>query len=90
MGYNTAVDMCGNNGQVAVIDLTGYDAFHAAAELCYNGEDGLGHLMMVCPYPDAVGMILEESYGVIEEYIAEVQEDLFGDGGESEETDEWD
>lgn len=89
-GYNTAVDMCGNEGQVSIIDMTGYDSFVAAAEAAYNNADGLGILISACPYPDVVGDILAESYGVIEEYIAEVQNDLFDDGGEGEETDEWD
>lgn len=89
-GYNTAIDMCGNEGQVAIIDMTGYDAFVSAAEAAYNDDDGLGILISACPHPDAVGEILEESYGVIQEYISEVNNDMFGDDGESEESDEWD
>lgn len=83
-GYGTALDMCANEGQVSVIDMTGYDAFESAASAAAEGGDGLNVLMSACPYPEAVGIILEECYGIMEEIINEGIEGLLLDEGDGE------
>lgn len=76
--YYTAFEMCGNNGQVSIIEMTTYDGFHhAAAEIM---TDGMGDMVLYsyCPYPEAVGEILDEALqlmtDIIEEYKGEAEE----------------
>lgn len=89
-GYDTAMSMCGNEGQVSVIDMTGFEAFVEAAEAAADERNGLDVLISACPYPDAVSIILEESYSVIEDIVGGGLEALLGgeDDGEGEEFEE--
>lgn len=57
-GFDEAISMCGNNGQIAIIEGMEWD-FHNAAEYAAAGGDVAEYLMDVCPYPDAVSEILE-------------------------------
>lgn len=71
-GYENALAMCGNDGQVSVIEMTGFDAFLAAAEaIAAEQGDPSQILRAACPYPEAVGQILDESAGVMEEIISD-------------------
>lgn len=76
-GYDTAMNMCGNDGQVSIIDMTGYDAFYEAAEqmAMAHSDEALGIVVSACPYPEAVTEILEESVAVMIEIIAEARGD---------------
>lgn len=89
-GYNTAMDMCGNDGQVSVIDMTGVDAFHDAAEAAATNGDAARVLVSACPYPEAVHEILDEAAAVIEGIISDATDGILGndDGDADEEGDD--
>lgn len=69
LAFHTAVDLCGNEGQVSIIDQMGLDAFYEACFEAINEGDAVDALMGLCPYPDAVGEILEEAGGVINDIL---------------------
>lgn len=61
-GYAKALDMCGNNGQRSIIELTGYEAFEQAVRAHADDMDGRLVLTMAAPHPEAVVEILDETY----------------------------
>ena len=88
-GYDTAISMCGNDGQVSIIEMTEPGFNEAALEAMYQG-DPLGPLVSACPYPEAVGEILEEAamamYDAAEDRMGKVWDMEPPDEGE----DAWD
>lgn len=80
--FSMALDLCGNEGQVSVIEMTGMEAFIEAARAAWHENDPFTVLLEACPYPEAVTLILEEvamfmGYRAeeIAEEIAEEQEE---------------
>lgn len=86
-GYNLAMDMCGNDGQVSIIDMTGYDAFYECAESAAeaNRGDGYDILLAACPYPEAVTEILFEAAITIFDIVNEAASETYEDMGEDTE-----
>lgn len=72
--FMMALDMCGNSGQVSIIERTGYQAFYEAVREALGDGDPFDVLMSACPHPEAVGEILEEVAG----YIMEAAEEMNG------------
>lgn len=95
-GYNLAMDMCGNDGQVSVIDMTGYDAFYECAESAAEANRGDGYeiLLSACPYPEAVTEILFEAaiaiFDIVNETASEIYEGDMEKLGEDEDEVEFD
>lgn len=82
--YEAAIDMCGNDGQVSVIEMTGDGAFYDAAEEAAGEGDPYAVLMAACPYPEAVGEILAEAAAIIEDIIGDAGDWLFDDSGDDD------
>lgn len=89
-GYDTAIDGCGNEGQVSIIEMTGFDAFHEAAEEAASDGSGPYEILMgACPYPEAVSFILGDAAAAIIDVInAATGELLSEDDSEDDEYDD--
>lgn len=74
--YSMAMDMCGNEGQRAIIASMGSGAFHEAANQHNEGGDAVGELLALCPHPEAVEEILMD----VGSAIADEVEAQWGDG----------
>lgn len=84
--FSIAISMCGNSGQVSIIERTGYQAFYEAVVDAMEGGDPHGVLVDACPYPDAVELILEEAA----QHIADWAEDRISESEAAEEIEEGD
>lgn len=82
MGFEMALDMCGNLGQVSVIEQTGFDAFYQGAMNVVEGGESSSALYAACPYPDAVGEILDEVSMEMDDYIQNALGGLSGTGAQ--------
>lgn len=92
-----AIDMCGNDGQISVIERT-EDGYHRAAESALAGSGSAEMtLRAYCPYPEAVSEILGETAQVIEDMCEEIRGDALYAGewdegefeGDEEEEEFW-
>ena len=82
MGFDLALSMCGNPGQVSVIEQTGFDAFYEGARDVLEGGDSSGAIYAACPYPDAVGEILDAAAEEINGFMEEALGGAFGTGAQ--------
>lgn len=74
--YDMALDMCENDGQKAIIEEMGPEAFSAAATAHNEGGDAVDELIALCPHPEVVEDILSE----VGSAIADEIESQWGDG----------
>lgn len=72
--YDTALSMCGNEGQVTIIEMMGYQAFLDAAFFALEGEDAVATLEGLASHPEAVTEILEEAGTIINDIMGELAE----------------
>lgn len=72
--YDTALTMCGNEGQVSIIEQMGFGAFKEAAEYALGGDDAVDVLEGLCSHPEAVSEILAEAGQIINDVMGEVAE----------------
>ena len=89
--FMVALAMCGNAGQVSIIEQTGYQAFYEAVDAAYSLNYPLDILVSACPYPEVVGEILETVAEGIWEAAMEAYAEFFGsdaDEGDFEGGDE--
>ncbi len=63
--YGTALNLCGNSGQRTIIENIGLFGYEEATIAALEGDDAIGVLSSIASHPDAVGDILEESGGMI-------------------------
>ena len=82
--YSMAISMCGNAGQVAIIESMGVSAFSEAGTAHNDGGDAGDTLIFLCPYPEAVEDILGEVGGEMADDI-ENQWDSIDEEEEEEE-----
>lgn len=87
-GFDVALSMCGNNGQISIIEQT-EPYFHEAAEAAAQDKPAIVPLVLGCPYPNAVSEILREAADVIESIIADGQDEFMVDDGDEEDFDEF-
>lgn len=71
-------DMCGNEGQTSIMESV-EGAVEDAALAAAEGGDPYNILLSAASYPEAVGDILAEMAGIIEEVIAEGMQDTLLD-----------
>lgn len=91
MGYEVAMDMCGNEGQISVIEMTGESAFYEAAEAAATAGGGTYEILVAaCPYPEAVDQILQEAAATILDHINEGVDEYLSEGDADEEGDSGD
>lgn len=79
--YESALDSCGNEGQISIIESMSHDAFLAAAQAAAQGADPYSMLADACPYPDAVSEILEAAADILTEAYTIWQEAVTKVGG---------
>lgn len=102
--YDAALSLCGNPGQISIIEMT-EEAFYEAAEHIAEAydqsesmgalEEGYGILVAGCPHPDAVIIILQIAARVmraviVREFVdaATAARDMFAEEQEEEEYEE--
>lgn len=64
--FQSAMDMCGNEGQISIIEGM-EDVFRDAGWAAAAGQDALSVLASGCFYPEAVMDILSEAAGILDE-----------------------
>jgi hypothetical protein len=74
--FDLALDMCGTEGQMAIIEGMGDEVFMNAAMGAFSGDDPEGILVGACSHPEAVGEILSEAASMIDEAASDLREAL--------------
>lgn len=89
--FNMAFEMCGNEGQVSIIERTTWGAFIEAVVDAIQKYPAHESLYFNCPHPEAVGQILDDCAQFIQDTVEEHENSLEADVGDGDDWNpDWD